>query len=95
LPAEIGRRTKQPYRAPDSAAFRASAAPYIEAALSERALTEGGMFNPRAVAGLREKLSREGLRSYRDNTAFVGVLSAQIWAERFSVSSQTNQSQAA
>ncbi|HWJ87747.1 MAG TPA: asparagine synthase (glutamine-hydrolyzing) [Pelagibacterium sp.] len=95
LPAEIGKRIKQPYRAPDSEAFAASAAPYIEAALSDAALARTGMFNPRAVKALREKLASSGLTGFRDNTAFVGVLSAQIWADRFAVSSDLNRPQAA
>ena len=79
LPETIGRRTKQPYRAPDSAAFASSGAPYIAAALSEKAVAEAGMFNPRAVQKLRAKLAAGRISGFRDNAGFVGVLSGQLW----------------
>lgn len=95
LPEAIGKRTKQPYRAPDSAAFAASDAPYIAQALSEQAVTEAGMFNPRAVQKLSEKLAAGGLSGFRDNAGFVGILSAQLWHDQFAVTTRLNQSQAA
>lgn len=95
MPESIGRRTKQPYRAPDSAAFAASDAPYIEAALSENAVAGAGMFNPRAVTKLREKLAAGGLNGFRDNAGFVGLLSAQLWHGQFAVTSKLNHSKAA
>ncbi|WMT90809.1 asparagine synthase (glutamine-hydrolyzing) [Pelagibacterium sp. H642] len=93
MPKTIGRRTKQPYRAPDSAAFAASDAPYVAAALSRRAVAQAGMFNPDAVQKLQAKLAAGKLSGFRDNAGFVGVLSGQLWHGQFSVTNTLDQSQ--
>src|SRR5690606_387316 len=50
LPAEIASRTKQSYRAPDSQAFAAAAAPdYVRELLDRRAIERTGLFNAAAV----------------------------------------------
>ena len=84
LPPAIGKRTKQPYRAPDSASFvGAGAADYVEAALSEAAVGATGLFNPKAVAKLHEKCRARPVTGFRDNAAFVGILSTQLWLKTF------------
>src|SRR5204863_481553 len=48
LPASIVRRKKQPYRAPDAAAFAGPAAPeWAEELMSARAVADAGIFDPR------------------------------------------------
>jgi asparagine synthase (glutamine-hydrolysing) len=84
LPPAIVSRPKQPYRAPDSAAFRgeggrATALPL----LTPEALAETGFWQPARVANLVRKWEAGGLASARENMAFVGVLSTQILARAF------------
>ena len=95
LPASIGSRVKQPYRAPDSIAFTGGNASYMDDVLSSSAINEAGMFNPGPVQKLREKLATTGLSGFRDNAGFIGILSAQLWHRRFSARSAPAMTQAA
>ena len=82
LPDTIGRRTKQPYRAPDSQSFVGkNDRDYVRDAFSERSIAETGLFNPKAVSKLYEKCSDKPASGYRDNAAFVGILSTQALAK--------------
>lgn len=84
LPSAIGNRPKQPYRAPDAVSFAGATAPaYIGTSLSEDAITNAGYFNHQAVARLRKKCSAAANVGFRDNVAFVGILSTQLWHEAF------------
>lgn len=84
LPDTIGNRTKQPYRAPDSASFAGPNAPaYVGESLSTAAIEATGLFNPKAVAKLAEKCAVNGTSGFRDNAAFVGILSTQLWHRQF------------
>ncbi|ODR88734.1 asparagine synthase (glutamine-hydrolyzing) [Sinorhizobium alkalisoli] len=84
LPRAIGKRTKQPYRAPDSHSFGGPGAfDYVREALSKEAVASGGLFNAKAVAKLHEKCSTRPALGFRDNAAFVGVLSTQLWLQTF------------
>lgn len=84
LPPAIGRRTKQPYRAPDSHSFSgAGALDYVRDALSEEAIAAGGLFNAKAVTKLHEKCRTRPASGFRDNAAFVGILSTQLWLQTF------------
>ncbi|WP_246154576.1 asparagine synthase (glutamine-hydrolyzing) [Methylobacterium oryzihabitans] len=84
VPESILARPKQPYRAPDSASFAGPAAPgYLAAALAPEALREAGLFNPAAVGRLAEKCREAGTPGFRDNAAFVGILSTQLWHRTF------------
>ena len=82
VPEEILRRTKQPYRAPDAAAFLGPGAPeWIEATLDPGAVAEAGIFDPRSVSGLWSKCLATGgdtRFSNADNMALVGVLSTGL-----------------
>ena len=84
LPEAIARRPKQPYRAPDSQSFVGAGvpAPVIEA-LSPAAIAEAGHFDPMAVARLVDKCRRNPNGGARDNMAFVGILSTQLWQRSF------------
>jgi asparagine synthase (glutamine-hydrolysing) len=87
LPASISERTKQPYRAPDSASFRGAAGDYAEELLAAQAVGANGLFNPQATAKLLEKCRRDAPTGFRDNAAFIGILSAQLWSREFSTAS--------
>jgi asparagine synthase (glutamine-hydrolysing) len=84
VPEEILARKKQPYRAPDALSFIGAAAPdYVSDLLSERALSEGGVFEPKLAGQLWAKCRAAGERnagnlSNADNMALVGVLSTQL-----------------
>jgi len=80
VPEEILRRSKQPYRAPDAQCFVAEGAPdWIAEVLSDRAVAEAGVFEPRAVQQLWAKLrAGKGVPSNSDNMALVGVISTQL-----------------
>jgi asparagine synthase (glutamine-hydrolysing) len=84
LPPSIGERPKQPYRAPDSSAFSGAAGAYASDLLSSEAIASTGLFNPQAAAKLLEKSRRGAISGFRDNAAFVGMLSAQLWSQEFS-----------
>jgi asparagine synthase (glutamine-hydrolysing) len=89
LPASILNRHKQPYRAPDAAAFLGAAMPeYVKELTSETMISRFGYFDPVKVSRLIAKLGRTKVPAARDNMAFIGVLSTQIWHATF-VSGQT------
>ena len=86
IPNEIIRRPKQPYRAPDALAFVGARAPdWVAETVSERAVTEAGVFDPAAVGRLWRKCrshpSGEPF-SNTDNMALVGVLSTGLLFEQ-------------
>lgn len=84
LPRSILRRDKQPYRAPDAAAFLGPAAPdYVNELMGRAALLKYGYFSPEKVGRLLAKLQRASVPSARDNMAFIGILSTQIWHSTF------------
>ncbi|PLP56503.1 asparagine synthase (glutamine-hydrolyzing) [Mesorhizobium loti] len=84
VPEAIIQRPKQPYRAPDSQAFAATPPDYLGEALSEEAIAKGGFFNSAAVEKLKNKVLHQETASFRDDTAFVGVVSTQLWLDTFS-----------
>ncbi|MCR9138214.1 MAG: asparagine synthase (glutamine-hydrolyzing) [Alphaproteobacteria bacterium] len=84
LPASIGARTKQPYRAPDSQSFTgAGDCDYVGSLMNADAIAKGGLFNPKSVLKLHDKCKRNAASGFRDNAAFVGILSTQLWLEKF------------
>lgn len=81
LPAEIVRRPKQPYRAPDTASFFAAAPPgWLREVTSPRAVRDAGVFDPALVGGLVAKCERtRGRRTGNtDNMRLLAVLSTQL-----------------
>jgi asparagine synthase (glutamine-hydrolysing) len=82
VPNAILARKKQPYRAPDALSFVGDDVPdYVEAALSSEAVVAAGVFDPKGVALLWNKLKsrRDSAQfSNADNMALVGILSTQI-----------------
>lgn len=83
VPDAIIERPKQPYRAPDSQAFAGACPAYLDEVLSSSALREGGLFNPAAVKKLKSKVLHQESNSFRDDAAFVGILSTQLWQAAF------------
>ncbi len=84
LPAAILERHKQPYRAPDAAAFLGERTPdYVNELTREGSLKSYGYFDPGKVARLIAKLRRSRSPAVRDNMAFVGILSTQLWHATF------------
>jgi len=84
LPPEIAQRTKQPYRSPEVAPFFAEGAPeWVEERLSPAALAEVGIFDEGRVGGLLKRCRAGRATGFREGMALVGVLSTQLWHERF------------
>lgn len=84
VPAPILQRQKQPYRAPDSQSFTGKGElDYVRDLMSEQRIDQTGYFNSKAVSKLYSKNKAQGLTGFRDNTAYIGVLSTQIWLEKF------------
>jgi asparagine synthase (glutamine-hydrolysing) len=84
LPAEVAARTKQPYRAPEVAPFFGEDAPeWVRERLEARALDEVGVFDPARVAGLLRRCRAGKASGFREAMALVGILSTQVWHERF------------
>jgi asparagine synthase (glutamine-hydrolysing) len=84
LPPQIGSRPKQPYRAPDSRAFTGKGAlDYVAKALGAERLEATGLFDPKATMALHAKCASGRAAGFRDNAAFVGILSTQLWMETF------------
>ena len=84
LPASILRRHKQPYRAPDAAAFLGDRTPdYVNELTGPDMLKRYGYFDPDKVGRLIAKLRRSKAAAVRDNMAFVGILSTQLWHSAF------------
>ncbi|MFZ1813954.1 MAG: asparagine synthase (glutamine-hydrolyzing), partial [Rhizobiaceae bacterium] len=93
VPDSVVDRPKQPFRAPDSQAFSTAAArPLTEAVLSPGALAETGLFNTAMVEKLKFKALNGRATSFKDNAAFMGVLSAQLFHKAF-VADQPNRTE--
>lgn len=87
LPQGVTERQKQPYRAPDSSSFTGPGTnepSYVADLLSEQAIAATGLFNPMAVSKLHGKCRKQDVAGFRDNAAFVGILSTQLWTANFS-----------
>ncbi len=85
LPPQIGRRTKQPYRSPDSASFfeAGQPLPWVAELLSDTRVRDAGLFDAPAVARLSAKCAAGRAIGFADNMAFVGVLSSMLLHEQF------------
>jgi asparagine synthase (glutamine-hydrolysing) len=85
LPPQIAQRPKLPYRAPEVAPFFGDGAPreWVAERLSPAALEAAGIFDAARVAQLVRRCAQGRARAAREQMAFVGVLSTQVWHERF------------
>ena len=86
VPPAVRRRPKQPYRAPDIPAFFHAQEPaYVAEALAPASLERAGFFEPRAVGALVARCRAGRATSVRESQALVGILSTQLWYDRFFV----------
>ena len=84
LPTSILTRKKQPYMAPDIASFSGKAGQEcLERFMSEQAVAAAGLFRPAAVRQLVAKCHKGQKQAFRENMAFIGILSAQILSEQY------------
>ncbi len=84
LPKDIVNRYKQPYRAPDIPAFYDTKFPdYVDELLSDDVIKRYGYFDSKKVFRLKEKIKLGRAIGYKDNMAFVGILSTQVWHNLF------------
>lgn len=84
LPASIVKRYKQPYRAPDIPSFFHDRIPdTISDLISTETLSRYGYFDPQRVTRLINKIRQGRAIGYKDNMAFVGILSTQAWHHLF------------
>lgn len=84
LPRSIANRPKQPYRSPESRAFFGANGPSPALAeMSGARVAAAGYFEPRLVNQLVAKCARLPSIGFRDNMAFMGILSTQLWHHRF------------
>ena len=84
LPQAITERKKQPYMAPDILSFFGDSEPeYLQHYLSETLLRDAGIFRAEAVSLLLQKCRKKGRQGFKENMAFIGILSTQIIHDRF------------
>jgi asparagine synthase (glutamine-hydrolysing) len=86
VPPSIVRRPKQPYRAPGATAFfdaEGNSPEYVLEMLSPSRLRAAGIFDVPAVGRLVAKGRAGRIGSVKDHMAFVGILSTQLFADRF------------
>ena len=80
LPRDIAQRTKQPYRAPDSASFFVDGRPlaYVADLFAPSNLRASGLFDVDATTRLFAKARAGKVIGFADNQAFVGLLSTLL-----------------
>jgi asparagine synthase (glutamine-hydrolysing) len=84
VPASVWQRSKQPYRAPGAKAFFAPGADgYTHDLLSPAQLQRDGIFDPRAVGRLVQKVRGRTAIGVKDDMALVGIISTQLVIHRF------------
>jgi len=84
LPESILNRPKQAYRAPIRSAFFSEEMPvYIKQILSDEKITDFGIFNPKFVNQLKQKMELNKQVSEIDNMAITAILSTQILYDLF------------
>ena len=84
LPESIVKRHKQPYRAPDIGAFFSGKTPdFVYELLSKECISKFGYFDSKKVDLLMNKIKVGRAIGYKDNMAFVGILSTQVWHSNF------------
>jgi asparagine synthase (glutamine-hydrolysing) len=85
LPPEIWNRPKRPYRAPIHRSFFPDGQPmdWVGETLSPERIQSAGLFNPKAVTSLVNKVTKIGQLSETDNMALAAILSTQLIHTRF------------
>lgn len=76
VPKSVGKRGKQPYRAPDAPSFFGAHTPeWVEHALAPETVKSLGYFAPEAVEGLVRRARRGQATGFRESQALVAILS--------------------
>jgi asparagine synthase (glutamine-hydrolysing) len=89
LPPEIGRRPKQPYRAPIGQTLAGTAAPdYVRELLAPKQIDAAGLLDSAAVGRLVRKFERGRGVSETDEMGLVATVSLMLLHERFVSSPQ-------
>jgi asparagine synthase (glutamine-hydrolysing) len=84
VPARVRARRKQPYCAPEAPAFFGPrAAAYVAERLDCSAVKDAGIFDAAAVGRLVKRCRAGRASGFAENQALVGILSTQLWHERF------------
>jgi asparagine synthase (glutamine-hydrolysing) len=84
IPESIRTRPKQPYRAPIKEAFGGERhAEFLHEAVVDREVSEAGIFDPRKVALLRDRLREGRSLSEVQSMAVMAILTAQFLHRRF------------
>ncbi len=84
LPEIIAKRPKRPYGAPNKEAFFDSGnASRVSCWLSEEKLKQANIFASRKVQRLIKKCKSSAVSGFRDNAAFLAILSTQLLYELF------------
>ena len=83
IPESVLRRPKHPYRAPILEGLLTGEQEEIRTALSESALRKTGVFDPKRVSRLLEKVQRAGQASEVEGMAIAGIASTQILSRQF------------
>jgi len=84
LPASIVNRYKQPYRAPDIPSFFQARTPeYVNTLLDADCVKKYGYFSAQRVGHLVNKIKNGRAIGYKDNMAFLAILSTQAWHHLF------------
>ncbi len=80
LPEALRQRTKQPYRAPDSASFfrRGEPVDFVADLLSPARIAQAGYFDPIAVTRLFDKARAGRVIGFGENMAFVAIVSTML-----------------
>lgn len=83
-PAAVWQRPKRPYRAPiQRSFFPPQPLPYVTELLQPSSITAAGLFHPRAVTQLVNRMQGERPLSETDEMALTGILSAQLVHHQF------------
>ena len=84
IPKSIVNRYKQPYRSPDIPSFTGdSQREYVTDLLSSSKISQYNYFDPKKVELLKKKIINGKAIGYKDNMAFMGILSAQCLHKLF------------
>lgn len=84
VPPAVVQRTKQPYRAPDVAAFFGkSGTAWADELLSTAEVSRTGWFRGESVAGLVRRCRGGQATGFRENQALVAILSTQAWHTQY------------
>ncbi len=84
LPKKIREMVKQPYRAPDAKCFFGNGSgSLVDEFLSRECIARSGYFDPIQTEKLVAKCRRSSTIGFKDNMAFIGILSAQLLDQMF------------